>query len=308
MTVVAPAPLRASAATGRLVRLLEQPDPNPEELAAALAAGPDLKWVALSGAPLVLHAIKRHPRQVPGINTSQQALVNKLRPLLEAGTAIARSPAGETPLSNTVIALGDAPAVIALLLKHGADPDEPTTGPAFGALDQAVSCGALSTTRLLLEAGAKPDGLSGKATRLALEYHSTLAAGDTACALLRALLEAGARHSPEDSSEPTPLLLAIDGGQYGAAIALLDAGADPDSLRAGAMLKDNTPFKRALNRFSAFESTDPQTGQAIMMGADPNILSADGASLRELLSRMEGARLERDTPISLTAPGRTLRL
>lgn len=280
---------RASQATGHLVHLLELPSPPRAQIENAIARGARLDWVSLGHVPLVLHAIKQHDRGPYQVDR-EQALLDKIEPLLHAGAPILRSPAGETPLSNTIIALGDAPRVIQALLDAGADPNEPTTGPQFGALDQAVSSGAVDSAARLLAGGAHPNGLSGASVRLAVDYHRSRKSGDTAARLLRLLLDAGADPNPEGYR--SALFMAIDADMYAAAIALLEAGADPDQHEPMQSEGDHTAYLHAMNRLTTYEVPDPQTGLPVQMGVDADALSPDGVSLNQLLAELEVRRME----------------
>ena len=106
-------------------------------------------------------------------------------------------------------------------LKTGLAPDSADRNGA-SLLEQAVRSNAIDCVRVLLAAKArtKADG-NGRPPLL-------VAAGLGRDAIVRELLQAGARVDGADKEETTPLILASERGHLGAVQALLKAGADVD--------------------------------------------------------------------------------
>ncbi len=133
---------------------------------------------------------------------------------------------GFTPLS-VAIEEGNADA-IALLMQKGADVNfKPQTRRYTPPVHMAVAAQKPALLRLLLEAGARPDA-PNESGETPLMY-AGFAPGEIGIAMITELLKAGAnvRHV---ANGRTPLFMAVIQGNLAAGSLLLKAGADPNQI------------------------------------------------------------------------------
>jgi len=203
--------------------------------------------------------------------------------LLDAGADVneRRGPLGLTPLmvAATVAtgagrAGGDADAgaeMISLLLERGADASALAANGA-GALARAVVADNGAGARLLLDAGADPNGSGAGASGAGAEAPPNTSPLWAAVALRRAtlvrlLLDHGAEANTGDSTYGTPFTVAVVGGDVGIARMLLEAGADPRRpsrvnlpLLAVAMVLRDPPMARLLEEYGLSLALAPEHG------------------------------------------------
>jgi ankyrin repeat protein len=157
--------------------------------------------LASAGGLTVLHLAAR-----------ESAGVTKL--LIDAGAQVdAQARSDQTPLFHAAQA-GTAQTV-QLLLARGA------SATAKGVLSAAAGRSAVEIVKLLLAAGADPDG----ALLVAVSAHAT-GARPAREQILRLLIESGAAVNARDQGGDTALTLAVENGYTGSVRALLEAGAD----------------------------------------------------------------------------------
>ncbi len=123
----------------------------------------------------------------------------------------------------------DYPAVIRLLVRHGADlhrPNQKGATPLHVAVDTGVGSADRAVVKALLDAGAKPETVDG-AGLTALQRFAR--SGNNEGALVRLLLDAGADPDRKTPGGYAPLHLAVREGSGKPAVvqALLNGGADP---------------------------------------------------------------------------------
>jgi len=129
-------------------------------------------------------------------------------PLLMLATSLlcaCRAPAAPAPL--VAAARAGQPAVIALLVRRGADPDRPSGGNGWTPLMHAIHKDRADSVRALLAAGADPNrGIGWGFTPL------MMAAGNGSLPIVDILLEAGADPRARRGDGTTALTLAVAGG------------------------------------------------------------------------------------------------
>ncbi len=123
----------------------------------------------------------------------------------------------------------DYPAVIRLLVRHGADLhrlNQKGATPLHVAVDTGVGSADRAVVKALLDAGAKPETVDG-AGLTALQRFAR--SGNNEGALVRLLLDAGADPDRKTPGGDAPLHLAVREGSGKPAVvqALLNGGADP---------------------------------------------------------------------------------
>jgi uncharacterized protein len=224
---------------------------DPEAVALLVKAGANVNVVNRYGVPPLAQACK-----------NGNAAIVKL--LLEAGAdANATMKGGESVLMLAARS-GDVDAVKTLLAR-GANPN---SRERLGqtALMWAAAEGHTAVVRALIEAGADIDATldSGfKAFFFAVrEGHldtvrAFLAAGADVNAMMQRPVRAGAGAArPVGPRGPvaSPLILAVQNGHYELAIALIDAGADPNDVRTGFT---PLPMIAMVRRPDSSDSSDP---------------------------------------------------
>jgi ankyrin repeat protein len=178
------------------------------------------------------------------------------------------------------------PAALALLLERGRTADRHWSRPA---LDFALACAAFRNdpefARLLLEAGAEPDGAT---------YGETPALIGAATAgnrpVVRLLAAAGADLHRTDRDGHTALELAAGGGRWRTTLLLLELGADPPRHHP----RSPSPLHRAVAAGRA-----DVVQRLIEAGADPNARDPAGRTPLDIALRNE--RL--DIVVTLAAAG-----
>ncbi|MBZ2176242.1 MAG: ankyrin repeat domain-containing protein [Acidobacteria bacterium] len=197
----------------------------------------------------------------------------------------ARERLGQTALMWAA-AEGHTPVVRALLAA-GASP-HPTTDSGYAPLYFAIRHGHLETVRLLLAVAPNP-AAAARAIIARPEPSTRQSAG-----ALRA-----ARNRPP----LTPLALAVQNGHFELAIALVDAGADPNDLRSGLSALHALPGVRKPDA-SDMSDPAPVTGQGRLTSLEfVRQLVARGANVN--LRLPPGAPKQPATSSSVASPGAT---
>lgn len=146
---------------------------------------------------------------------AHEANTNVMELLLDAGMAAdTKTAQGETPLHHVAGSYSDMEAVIKLLLKKGATIEAADNGGRTALYHAAANHIGSKNTRILLEAGAKPDAASLLA---AVERNEDNAV---------ALLEKGAKPHATDYYGRNALHLAVSRNYARAVALMLDGGAD----------------------------------------------------------------------------------
>ena len=159
------------------------------------------------------------------------------------------------------------PAVIAALLKGGAEPNA-KTGKGFTPLHVAAQWNSTpAVVEALLKGGAEPNAKAGKGftpLHLAAQWNSNPA-------VVEALLKGGAEPNAKTGKGSTPLHLAAEWNSTPAVVeALLKGGAEPNA-KTG---KGDTPLHQA-----AGKNSNPAVVEALLKGgAEPNAKTGEGAT------------------------------
>lgn len=170
------------------------------------------------------------------------------------------SPRGASAL--TVASLLGCTEIMALLIDHGADPDErlpdetPLRAAAWSQNPEAV--------RLLLDLGADPDRAASLTLNTPLHSAAYLDSAET----IAMLLDAGATVDRKDQFLQTPLTAAANGNAADAATALLEAGArltheDVET----AIFVEAFYFIRAVHEAGAFAHLEPSERAELLVQA-----------------------------------------
>ena len=218
----------------------------------------DAEMVALLvGAGADVHALNRYavPPLAPA-STNGNAAVVKL--LLEAGAdANTRMKGGETVLMLAARS-GNVETVEALLARGAA----PNTRERLGqtALMWAAAEGHARVVRVLIEAGANPNAsIDSGATAFFFAVREGRL--DTVQEFLAAAVDVNSMlkgTSRKRSRTTSPLLLAVQNAHYELAIALVDAGADPNDVRTGFTPLHMTPGVRKPDSSDGSEGAPPR--------------------------------------------------
>ncbi len=216
-----------------------------------LDAGADPNRHENDGFPPLIAALST-AREVPGANRRDD-VPELLELLLSRGADVGQRGINDyTPL-HAAAELGDL-ALVDLLLRHGADPDEITRiDDMETALEVAIKARQTAvverlaplTTRLDWEAASKAGDIRGLARLLARGHDIDARDGFGQTALMRAahagrteavewLIEHGADLDHSSKFHLTALMLAVIGGHAATARALLRAGADTAAKGSGA--------------------------------------------------------------------------
>jgi ankyrin repeat protein len=235
-----------------------------------------------------VNAINRYgvPPLAQACTNGSAVMVNLL---LQAGADVnATLKGGETPLMLAARS-GDIESV-KLLLARGANPQaKERLGQT--ALMWAAAEGHTAVVRALMEAGADVEATldSGfKAFHFALRggHLDTVRAFLAAGADVNAMMQRGARAGRGvGRAVTTPLMLAVQNGHYELAIALIDAGADPNDVRTGFTPLHVVAMVRRPDSSDSSEPTPP---------AGAGRLSSAGF-VREIVKR--GAKINYRLPI-----------
>lgn len=216
--------------------------------------------------------------------TSPEEAHGCLRMLLEAGAGVdASTEDGGTPLLLTSKNAEMDSAMLEVLVKAGADPNQRDRRGVTALMHVALSCQA-SKLKVLLEGGADPNAISNNgesALILAIKSFGGLR-------VAKELLNAGANPNQEDGDGKTPLIHFISGAQYltldgldEVAEALVTAAS-----KAGTLSKDDTLVMRAA-RFSSM-SNNVSLKLLLASGANPRGSDKDGRNAIMLAAMLSG--------------------
>lgn len=133
------------------------------------------------------------------------------------------------PLLHTAARLGHV-AALGALVNGGADPDAQDEN-GFTALMVAAREGQAEAVLELLVAGADPNHEAAATGNRLTPLHLAAMGGDPA--IVRTLVEHGARLDATDRDGRTPALRALDEGHVDCAVALIELGADPALVAEG---------------------------------------------------------------------------
>ena len=201
----------------------------------------------------------------------------------------AKDALGRTPL-HLAARYGAEPAVVAILLEHGADIEAKDD---FGdtPLHTAVENGDLAVVAALLKHGADIEAKDDFGDTL---LHDAIEDGDLA--IIAALLEHGADIEAKDDFGDTPLHTAIENGDLAVVAALLKHGAD---IEAKDDLGD-TPLEVAAHQ------GEPAVMTILLdRGATVGNLYWTEASLRQVIDARESAAKLEAKPTAAPAPSGT---
>lgn len=178
------------------------------------------------------------------------------------------------------------------LLRRGASPSAPSadgTTPLY----LASAMGQSELVRVLLEAGAVPDGES-RGSEMAVGLPLCAAASWGHSDVVRELLayDADPNRREDDGEGAPPLMLAAHGGHATTVKLLLEAKADPDAFCFG-----HTPLLAAAARGSVAIVQD-----LLSHGADPRITDELGRTAREVAREASRSALGSGIPHPATAP------
>ena len=204
----------------------------------------------------------------------RQARVDRVRVCIaEFGAASSGTTQNLTPLHLAAWFSGN-PAVIAVLLKGGADPNARTKKGFTPLMVAAQHNRSAAMIAALLKGGAEPNARTKKGTT---PLHLVVwFSGNPA--VIAALLKGGADPNARKDNGFTPLMAAVEENRSAAMIAaLLKGGADPNArAKNGA-----TPLHLA-----ALKSSSPAVVAALLKGgAQPNAKNAEGAAALHLAAK-----------------------
>lgn len=248
-----------------------------ELIASLVRAGADVNAANRYGVPPLAQAA----------TNGNAAILNALLEAgAEAGTAMK---GGETVLM--LAARSGNPEAVQALLAHGADPN---THERLGqtALMWAAAEGHTAVVHVLIEAGAD---MNAKLTSGFTPFFFAVREGhlDVVKEFLSLGVDVNAMIEPGDgrrrrSQVTSPLLLAVENAHFELAIALVDAGADPNDLRTGFTPLHSIPGVRKPDSSDSSDGA-PARGTGVLSSAD---------FVREIVKRGADVnlRLPEDTP------------
>ncbi len=263
----------SSEATGLLCDLRSTyflTEAPPESLRDCLEAGAQVDQNVFAGHSPLLYLATPRLR----LASDSPYTVAKIVLLLEAGAeATPRNVRDETPLHGAT-----APAAVAALLQAGADVnarDWRGRTPLHNAAETwdvgAATSDSVSRVQLLLRAGAEVDARTRTgetALHLAASARRSNPVGRTP--VISALLDAGAELDARTGDGRTPLHAAVQADQPAAAIALVEAGADPTAQDDAGNLADPTACEH-WGKAVFFAAADAGViARCLEAGADPN--------------------------------------